>query len=461
VVEARDAHIAVERAPERPAEERSWRYDVDDQVGTGGWFPRGQQPRDARDRVAVLVATGSRKKGGTASADAARPFSRQEMGGVLRLVDDGSRRVTTMSDATRFAKSTEGGSGKPEASHLRPVPPQAPPEPEPEEFPTLSLGGTSAPKLKIFTLGSRLKGRSFLEDTDLTPDEIAEVITTASRLKRMHKNNEPHTYLAGKTIGMVFQHPSTRTRVSFQAGMAQLGGQALFLGENDLQLRRGETIGDTAKVLSRYVDAIVARVAKHQDIIDLAGYGSVPVINALSDKCHPCQALADMMTLQECFGSLTGLKLAYLGDGNNVAASLILAGAAMGVSVTVASPTGFQPPRDVINPASWLAAASNAKITITDDPWEAVKDADALYTDVHVSMGQADSAARAVALAPYKVTSKLMDAAKPGAVFLHCLPMHRGEEADADVADGPKSVIFDQAENRLHIHKALLMHLLC
>ena len=365
-----------------------------------------------------------------------------------------------MSEPFPISSSAPGGSGTAEPTFLRPVPAPAQPEPEQEEFPTLSLGGTSAPKLKIFTIGSRLKGRSFLEDTDLTPDEIGEVLATASRLKRMHKRNEPHTYLAGKTIGMIFQHPSTRTRVSFQAGMAQLGGQALFLGENDLQLRRGETIGDTAKVLSRYVDAIVARVAKHQDIVDLAGYGSVPVINALSDKCHPCQALADMMTLQECFGTLSGLKLAYLGDGNNVAASLILAGAAMGVSVTVASPQGFQPPRDVINPASWLAAASNAKVKITDDPWDAVKDADAIYTDVHVSMGQSDSAARAVALAPYKVTSKLMAAAKPNAVFLHCLPMHRGEEVDSDVADGPRSVIFDQAENRLHIHKALLMHLL-
>lgn len=367
-----------------------------------------------------------------------------------------------MSDAFPTAGRKENDTGGLEPTPLRPVVTAAEPaSPEQEEFPTLSLGGAAAPVLKIFTIGSRLKGRSFLEDTDLTPEEIGEVLATSGRLKRMHQRNEPHTYLAGKTIGMIFQHPSTRTRVSFQAGMAQLGGQALFLGENDLQLRRGETIGDTAGVLSRYVDAIVARVVKHQDIVDLDRYGAVPVINALSDKCHPCQALADMMTLQECFGSLAGLKLAYLGDGNNVAASLILAGSAMGVSVTVASPKGFEPPREVINPASWLAAASNARVTITNDPWEAVKDADAIYTDVHVSMGQADSAARAVALAPYKVTSQIMAAAKPSAVFLHCLPMHRGEEADAGVADGPQSVIFDQAENRLHTQKALLMHLLC
>jgi ornithine carbamoyltransferase len=366
-----------------------------------------------------------------------------------------------MSDAS-LAENSSPTTSKPEPTLLRPLGSFVDAsEPEADEYPTLSLGGEIATKLKIFTLSARLKGRSLLDDTDFTPEEIAEVLETATRLKRMQKRGEPHTYLSGKTLGMIFQHPSTRTRVSFEAGMAQLGGQALFLGTNDLQLRRGETIADTAKVLSRYVDCIVARVAHHQDVVDLAEYGTVPVINGLSDKCHPTQALADMLTLQERFGTLSGLKLAYLGDGNNVATSLILAGAAMGVSVTVAAPQGYQPPREVITPASWLAAASNAKVEITDDPWEAVKDADAVYTDVHVSMGQADSAARAVALAPYKVTSKIMAAAKPSAIFLHCLPMHRGEEADADVADGTQSVIFDQAENRLHIHKALLMHLLC
>jgi len=413
---------------------------------------------------------GSRKKGGTASLDAARPFSRQAIAGALRLVVDGSRRGAIMTDPSFAGGQSQSSSQttqptgvpKPEPTYLRPVPP-APEsvEPEQEEYPTLSLGGSTATTLKIFTLSSRLRGRSLVEDTDLTPDEIGDVLVTATRLKRMHKRGEPHTYLSGKTLGMIFQHPSTRTRVSFESGMAQLGGHALFLGMNDLQLRRGETIGDTAKILSRYVDAIVARVAKHQDIEDLSTNGTVPVINGLSDKCHPTQALADMLTLQERFGTLSGLKLAYLGDGNNVATSLILAGAAMGVSVTVATPQGYQPPREVITPAAWLAAASNATVTITDDPWDAVKDADAVYTDVHVSMGQADSAARAVALAPYKVTTKLMQAAKPGAIFLHCLPMHRGEEADADVADGPQSAIFDQAENRLHVHKALLMHMLC
>lgn len=352
---------------------------------------------------------------------------------------------------------------KPEAPKLRPLPKAEPDysSMDAEERPTLSLGGATNKNLKIFSLGARMRGRSLVDDTDLTPDEIAEVLETAAKLKRMQKRGEPHSYLAGKTLGMIFQHPSTRTRVSFEAGMSQLGGHALFLGMNDLQLRRGETIGDTAKVLSRYVDAIVARVTAHSDIVALAEEGSVPVINALSDRSHPCQALADMMTIQERFGTFQGLKLAYLGDGNNVATSLILDGAAMGLSVTVASPAGHQTPRDVLTQASWLAAASGSTITVTDDPWAAVADADVVYTDVHVSMGQTDSAARAVALAPYKVTSKIMAAAKPSAIFMHCLPLHRGEEVDAEVADGAQSVIFDQAENRLHTQKALLMHLLC
>ena len=330
-----------------------------------------------------------------------------------------------------------------------------------DERPTLSLGGSTVKNLKVFSLGARMRGRSLVDDTDLTPDEIEEVLETAAKIKRMHRRGEPHTYLSGKTVGMIFQHPSTRTRVSFEAGMAQLGGHALFLGMNDLQLRRGETIGDTARVLSRYVDAIVARVTKHQDIVELSEQGTVPVINALSDRCHPCQALADMMTIQERFGRLKGLKLAYFGDGNNVATSLILDGAAMGVSVTVACPAGYQPPRDVQTQASWLAAASGSKIIVTEDPGAAATDADVVYTDVHVSMGQTDSAARAVALAPYKVTTKIMAAAKPSAIFMHDLPMHRGEEVEAEVADGEQSVIYDQAENRLHVQKALLMHLLC
>ena len=245
--------------------------------------------------------------------------------------------------------------------------------------------------------------------------------------------------------------------------MAQLGGQAIFLGANDLQLKRGETLADTARVLSRYVDALVARVTDHSDLDTLAGSASIPVFNGLSNRCHPLQALSDLLTLQERFGTLAGLKVAYLGDGNNVASSLLLAGSAMGVGVTLACPDGLGLASDVVTQATWLAAASGsgAQVAVTADPWAAVAGADAIYTDVHVSMGQTDGAARAVALAPFKVTAGLMAAAKPSAVFMHCLPMHRGEEVDAAVADGPRSIIFDQAENRLHLQKALLLHALC
>jgi ornithine carbamoyltransferase len=243
--------------------------------------------------------------------------------------------------------------------------------------------------------------------------------------------------------------------------MTQLGGHALYLGMQDLQLRRGETVSDTAKVISRYCDVMLARVVSHDDIAELGANATVPVINGLSDKFHPTQAMADMLTLQENFGQLKGLRLAYLGDGNNIRASLILQGAAHGLHVVAGSPKGYQPAADIVTQASWLAAASGGSITVTDDPYAAATDADAVYTDVHVSMGMADSAARAVALAPYKVTPEIMAVAKPNAIFMHDLPMHRGEEVEAAVADGPQSVIFDQAENRMHAHKALLMHLLC
>jgi ornithine carbamoyltransferase len=326
---------------------------------------------------------------------------------------------------------------------------------------TVVYGAQQAQTLPAFTISTRLRGRHVLLDTDLTPDEIGEVLETAARIKRMWKNGQPHAYLAGKTLGLIFQHPSTRTRVSLEAGMAQLGGQAIFLGVNDLQMKRGETIGDTAQILSRYVDAIVARVADHNDLVTLASSASIPVLNGLSDQCHPLQAYADLLTLQETFGDLNGLKLAYLGDGNNMAVSLMLSCAVMGVSVSVAAPANYQPSEDIVNHAQWLAKATGATIEVTDDPAAAVAGANAVYTDVHVSMGQLDGAARAVALAPYKVTDALMAEADSNAVFMHCLPMHRDEEVSAEVADGPTSIIFDQAENRLHMHKALLLHTLC
>jgi len=323
------------------------------------------------------------------------------------------------------------------------------------------LGGRHSSSLPSFTISPRLRGRHVLVDTDFTPDEIAEVLDTARRIKRLFRTGQRHGYLAGKTLGMIFQHPSTRTRVSFEAGMAQLGGQAIFLGVNDLQMKRGESIGDTAQILSRYVDAVVARVADHNDLVTLAASASIPVMNGLSNKCHPLQALADLLTLQETFGELNGLKLAYLGDGNNMAASLMLSGAAMGVSVAVAAPPSLQIPSDVVTHAQWLASHNGATIEVTDDPVAAVRGAHAIYTDVHVSMGQLDGAARAVALAPYKVTNALMAKAAANAVFMHCLPMHRDKEVSTEVADGPQSIIFDQAENRLHMHKALLLQTLC
>ena len=326
----------------------------------------------------------------------------------------------------------------------------------------ISLGGPGFGNLGTFTISARLQGRSVLTDTDLTRDEISEVLETATRLKKMRQAGQPHGYLAGKSLGLIFQHPSTRTRVSFEAGMAQLGGQAIFLGVHDLQIKRGETLADTAQVLSRYVDGIVARVAAHEDIEEIASTATVPVLNGLSDRWHPMQALSDLLTLQEAVGGFAGRKLAYLGDGNNMVHSLLLACSAMGMSVSVASPEGYQPSPEVVNHARWLAASSggNAQIEVTDDPFAAAAGADAIYTDVHVSMGQTDAATRAVALAPYKVTETVMAAAKPAAVFMHCLPMHRDQEVSAAVADGPRSIIFDQAENRLHLQKAVLLHTL-
>jgi ornithine carbamoyltransferase len=398
------------------------------------------------------------KKGGTASHDASRPFRRSKTGSTRPdLVSTSwSRKEAPMSDRLT---GTDGSAATP--PYLRPVTTGYQFPADSEERPLLSLGGSQAVTLKTFTISAGMRGRSLVDDTDFTPDELAEILDTAARLKRMHKRGEPHSYLAGKTLAMIFQHPSTRTRVSFEAGMTQLGGHALYLGMNDLQLRRGETVSDTAKVISRYCDVILARVVSHDDIAELGANASVPVINGLSDKYHPTQALADMLTLREQFGTLKGLRLAYLGDSNNICTSLILQGAAHGLHVVVGSPKGYQPPTDIVTQASWLAAAAGGSITVTDDPYAAASGADAIYTDVHVSMGIADSAARAVALAPYKVTAEIMAAAKPNAIFMHDLPMHREEEVTAEVADGPQSVIFEQAENRMHAHKALLMHLLC
>ena len=323
---------------------------------------------------------------------------------------------------------------------------------------TSILGGPTLPELPTFSVNTKLRGRHVLVDTALTPEEMLDLLDTAARLKRIHRSGQPHHYLTGKTLGLIFPHPSTRTRVSLEAGMAQLGGQAIFLGGNDLQMNRGETIGDTAQILSRYVDALVARVADHNDLIELATSASIPVMNGLSDLCHPLQAYADLLTMQETFGDLKGLKLTYLGDGNNMLSSLMLSGAALGISVSVAAPEEFAPDPKVVQHAQWLGSSTGATVEVHTDPLEAAKNANVIYTDVHVSMGQADAANRAVKLAPYKVTDDVMAAADNQAVFMHCLPMHREEEVAASVVDGPQSIVFDQAENRLHVHKALLVH---
>lgn len=302
-----------------------------------------------------------------------------------------------------------------------------------------------------------LRGRSVLSDLDLSRAEVDALVETALWLKMQRERGRPHPYLAGKTLGMLFQHPSTRTRNAFQAGMEQLGGHATFLGAHELQLTRGETLPDTAQILSRYVDGIAARFSAHEDLITFMGGATVPVFNGLTERFHPIEALADLLTLRDRFGALKGLKLAYMGDGNNVCHSLMLSGAAAGMHVAVASPPAFAPDPTLVERAREIAAQAGGSVTQTTDPAQAAQGADAVYTDVHESMGQPDDPAKRFALAPYKVTVGLMAGARPEAVFMHCLPMRRDEEVEAAVADGPQSIVFEQAANRLHMHKALLL----
>jgi ornithine carbamoyltransferase len=302
-----------------------------------------------------------------------------------------------------------------------------------------------------------LHGRSILSDLDLSRGDVDALVETALWLKTQRERAQPHPYLAGKTLGMLFQHPSTRTRNAFQAGMEQLGGHATFLGADELQLTRGETLPDTAKILSRYVDGIAARFAAHDDLIVFMGGATVPVYNALTERFHPIEALSDLLTLHDQFGGLKGLRLAYVGDGNNVCHSLMLSAAAAGMHVAVAAPDAFAPDHTLVERARELAAQAGGSILVTDDPEQAVSGADAVYTDVHESMGQPDDPEKRLALAPYKVTVELMAQARPTAVFMHCLPMQRDMEVEASVADGPQSIIFEQAANRLHMHKAVLL----
>jgi ornithine carbamoyltransferase len=328
------------------------------------------------------------------------------------------------------------------------------------EFRNLVIGGDRATMLASCEISPNLRGRSFLRDTDFTPGELLDLLGTAARLKEIRKLGRPHTYLHGKTLGLIFQHPSTRTRAAFQIGMEQLGGQAIFLGTSDLQLKRGETLADTARIMSGYVQAIGIRIASQAELEEFASGATVPVYNGLTSERHPIEALGDLFTLRERFGELKGLTFAYLGDGNNVCHSLMLAMSAVGVSVNVASPVSYQPDPAIVETARQLAAASGATVTLTEEPYEAASGADAVYTDVHQSMGEDTGVQKLTALAPYRVTQSVMAEAKPEAVFMHCLPMRRGMEVENEVADGPQSIIFDQAENRLHVHKALLLHTL-
>ena len=297
---------------------------------------------------------------------------------------------------------------------------------------------------------------------DVSIAQMQDLLDLAVDLKRKTKAGVPHPLLQGKTLAMIFSKSSTRTRVSFEVGMFQLGGHALFLSSDDIQIGRGESISDTAQVLSRMTDAIMIRTFSHQDVEDLARFGSVPVINGLTDDQHPTQALADMLTILEHKGSLKGLKMAYLGDGNNMANSLIQACAKVGMHIDVASPAAYTCPEFYVRQGEVDAAVTGSRIRLLVDPLEAARDADVIYTDTWTSMGQEEEkAARVEIFRPYQVNKELMALAKPDVMFLHCLPAYRGYEVTEDVIDSPCSFVFDEAENRLHAHKAILVHCLC
>ncbi len=292
-------------------------------------------------------------------------------------------------------------------------------------------------------------------------DDLVGLLEFAASIKNRTKAGEPYEPLRGKSLAMIFEKASTRTRVSFEVGMTQLGGHALFLSPNDLQIGRGETIADTARVLSRYVDGIMYRAFRRESVIELARNASVPVINGLDDKEHPCQVIADLFTILEHRGSFKGLKLAYVGDGNNVCNSLLLGAAIVGMDMTAACPTEYEPDAEILATARRIAKDSGSKTQVVDDPVAAMQRADVVYTDVWVSMGQEkEKDQREKVFRPYQVNSKLLGHAKHDAVVMHCLPAHRGLEITNDVMDGPQSIVFDQAENRLHAQKAILSRLL-
>jgi ornithine carbamoyltransferase len=305
----------------------------------------------------------------------------------------------------------------------------------------------------VVAVADRLKGRSFTRVADWSREDLLEVLDLADELKRLQHAREAHHLLPGRTLGMIFQKPSTRTRVSFEVGIYQLGGTGLYLSAGDLQLGRGETIKDTAVVLSRYLDGIMIRTFAQSDVEQLAEHASIPVINGLTDSSHPCQALADVMTIRERFGRLEGLKVVYLGDGNNVCASLMVACAKLELDFIAATPPGYRPPEEAVR----IARDAGGSVELVDDPRLAVEGADVLYTDVWTSMGQEDEREQRLRdLAAYGIDTDLVNRAGVDAIVLHCLPAHYGEEITEEVLYGPRSAVWDEAENRLHAQKALL-----
>jgi ornithine carbamoyltransferase len=304
----------------------------------------------------------------------------------------------------------------------------------------------------VLTVAETLKGRSFTRVADFSRDELERVLDLAAQLKQTPPD-EQRELLPGRSLGMIFQKPSTRTRVSFEVGMTQLGGHALYLRADDLQLGRGETIRDTATVLSRYLDALMIRTFAQSDVEELAEHASIPVINGLTDETHPCQALADVLTIRERFGRVEGIRVAYLGDGNNVCSSLMVACARLGASFVAATPEGYEPDERAVA----TARDSGGEVDLTSNPEEAARGADVLYTDVWTSMGQEEERERRLRdLAGFGIDDRLLGLAGSGAIVLHCLPAHYGEEIIEAVLYGPQSAVWDQAENRLHAQKALL-----
>lgn len=303
----------------------------------------------------------------------------------------------------------------------------------------------------------RMKGKSLIEINHLSLEEIYQIFELSELLKKKRLVGEPHKLLEGKKLGMIFSKPSTRTRVSFEVGIFELGGTGLYFNQNDLQLKKSESVSDTAKVLSRYLDGIMIRTFDHQDVIDLAKNGSIPVINGLTDLHHPCQVLADLFTILEKRRVLKGLKLSYIGDGNNMAHSLLHGCSKVGMNISIASPSGYKPADFVVNESMENAKYMGSKIEILDNPIDAVKDADIIYTDVWASMGQeAEAADRKKRFQQYQVNPALVKNAKADYLFMHCLPAHRGDEVLNEVIDSENSVVFDEAENRLHVQKAIM-----